>query len=93
MQKHKGKHILVKAKNSLVEFTPASADSSGGSRTSHLLPLEESALPASDWQEYVGEEDLEVSHQAGNLVTPLHCASSDVWVRDMGHHKVPALSS
>ena len=56
--------------------------------------------PASDWlssvlHEYVGEEDLEVKHQAGNQVTPLsdiHCASFDVWVRDLGHHKVPALS-
>jgi len=58
--------------------------------------------PASDWlssvsYEYVGEEDLEVKHQAGNQVTPLsdsdiHCASFDAWVRDLGHHKVPALS-
>ena len=55
---------------------------------------------SSDWlssvlYEYVGEEDLEVKHQAGNQVTPLsdiHCASFDVWVRDLGHHKVPALS-
>jgi len=56
--------------------------------------------PASDWHssvlhEYVGEEDLEVKHQAGNQVAPLsdiHCASFDVWVQDIGHHKVPALS-
>ena len=56
--------------------------------------------PASDWHrsvlhKYVGKEDLEDKHQAGNQVTPLsdiHCASFDVWVRDMGHHKVPALS-
>jgi len=34
-------------------------------------------------------------HQAGNQVMPLldiHCASFDVRVRDLGHHKVPALS-
>ena len=56
--------------------------------------------PASNWHsavlhEYVGEEDLEVKHQAGNQVTPLsdiHCASFDVWLRELGHHKVPALS-
>jgi len=56
--------------------------------------------PASDWlssvvREYVVEEDLKVKHQAGNQVTPLsdiHCASFDVWVRDLGHHKVLALS-
>jgi len=55
----------------------------------------------SDWHssvlhEYVGEEDLEVKHQAGNQVTPLsdiHCASFDVWVKEMDHPKVPALSS
>ena len=38
---------------------------------------------------------MEVKHQAGNQVTPLsdiHCASFDVWVRDLGYHKVPALS-
>jgi len=54
----------------------------------------------SDWlssvlHEYVGQEDLEVKHQAGNQVMPLsdiHCARFDVWVRDLGHHKVPALS-
>jgi len=37
------------------------------------------------------EEYLEVKHQAGNQDMPLsdiHCASFDVWVRDLGHHKV-----
>jgi len=41
-------------------------------------------------REYAGEEDLEVKHQAGNQVAPLsdiHCASFDVWVWDLGHHK------
>ena len=65
-----------------------------------LLWWQQRGGPASDWlssvlHEYVGEEDLEVKHQAGNPVTRLsdiHCASFDVWVRDMGHHKVPAVS-
>ena len=38
----------------------------------------------------LGQEDMEVKHQAGNQVTPLsdiHCANFDVWVRDLGHHK------
>jgi len=65
-------------------------DSSGGSRREVLRRIGIAVL-----HEYVGEEDLEVKHQAGNQVTPLsdiHCASFDVWVRDLGHHKVPALS-
>jgi len=65
-----------------------------------LLWWQQRGGPASDWHssvlhENVGEEDLEVKHQAGNQVTPLSdidCASFDVWVRDLGHHKVPALS-
>ena len=66
-------------------------DSSGGSRGKVLrrIGLARSCM------NYVGEEDLEVKHQAGNQDTPLsdiHCASFDVWVRDLGHHKVPALS-
>jgi len=65
-----------------------------------LLWWQQRGGPASDWlssvlNEYVGEDDLEVKHQAGNQVTLLsniHCASFDVWVRDLGHYKVPALS-
>jgi len=65
-----------------------------------LLWWQQRRGPASDWlhsvlHEYVGEEDLEVMHQAGNQVMPLsdiHFASFDVWVRDLGYHKVPALS-
>jgi len=52
-------------------------------------------LALSVLHEYVGKEDLVVKHQAGNQVTPLsdiRCASIDVWIRDMGHHKVLALS-
>ena len=51
-----------------------------------LLWWQQRGGPASDWlssvlHEYVGEEDLEVKHQAGNPVTRLsdiHCASFDV---------------
>jgi len=65
-----------------------------------LLWWQQRGSPASDWlssvlYKYVGEEDLEVKRQAGNQVTPLsdiHCASFDVWVRDLGQYKVPALS-
>jgi len=65
-----------------------------------LLRWQQRGGPASDWHssvlhEYVWEEDLEVRHQAGNQDTPLSdicCASFDIWVRDLGHHKVPALS-
>ena len=53
-----------------------------------LLWWQQRGSLASDWlssvlYEYVGEEDLEVKHHAGNQVTPLsdiHCASFDVWV-------------
>jgi len=56
-----------------------------------LLWWQQRGGPASDWlssvpHEYVGEEDLQVMHQAGNQGTPLsdiHCASFDVWVRDL----------
>ena len=49
-----------------------------------LLWWQQKGSPASDWlssvlYEYVGEEDLEVKHQAGNQVKPLsdiHCASA-----------------
>ena len=67
-------------------------NSSGGSRGEVLCRI---GIAQSCIHEYAGEEDLEVKHQAGNQVTPqsdIHCASFDVWVRDMGHHKVPALS-
>ena len=65
-----------------------------------LLWWQQRGSPASDWlssvlYKYVGEEDLEVKRQAGNQVTPLsdiHCASFDVWVRDLGQYKVAALS-
>jgi len=53
-------------------------------------------LVAAEGKFCIGEEDLEVKHQAGNQDTPLshiHCLSFDVWVWDMGHHKVSALSS
>jgi len=68
-------------------------DSSGGSRGEVLRRI--GLAWSLRMNMLVGEEDLEVKHQAGNQVTPLsdiHCASFDVWVRDLGHHKVPALS-
>ena len=51
-----------------------------------LLWWQQRGGPASDWHssvlhENIGEEDLEVKHQAGNQVMPLsdiHCASFDV---------------
>jgi len=55
-------------------------DSSGGSRREVLHKIGIAIL----------------RYQAGNQVTPLsdiHCPSFGVWTRDMGHRKVPALSS
>ena len=65
-------------------------DSSGGSRGEvlHRIGLARSCMNML--------ENLEVKHQVGNQVTPLsdiHCASFDVWMQDLGHHKVPVLSS
>ena len=68
-------------------------DSSGGSRGEVLRRI--GLAWSLRMNMLVGEEDLEVKHQAGNQVTPLsdiHCASFDVWVRDLGQYKVPALS-
>ena len=68
-------------------------DSSGGSRGEVLrrIGIARSCMKMLERRIWI----LEVKHQAGNQVTLLSdidCASFDVWVRDLGHHKVPALS-
>jgi len=67
-------------------------DSSGGSRGEVLRRIGIAQFCMKMLERRIWKSSIRLKTKLRLALSNIHCASFDVWVRDLGHHKVPALS-